>query len=413
LCPKRIACLDVGSTWTKLAVVDVTEGRLVTTAAHPTTVDTDVLDGVDALLKDAGPVDEVRCCSSAGGGLRLAVVGYEALVSAEAAHRVALSAGARVVHVAAGRLDAAGLAALKADRPDVLLLVGGTDGGDAEVLLHNAARLAHSGPRVPVVVAGNADARDEVVALLHNRSVTATGNVLPRIGTLDPRPARKAIRDVFLRHVIGGKRLSKGPRFGRLVRAATPDAVLTGVEVLADHHDGDLLVVDVGGATTDVYSALTPDESAAVAGTLWRSRTVEGDLGVRWSAPGVVAAARAEKLPLDEDRAADLARGGYDGSLDYAAVAATVAVRRHARSPRDLRDVRLVVASGGVFRHAPRKRAAGALEATVHDHTGGWALPRAPMITVDADYVLAPAGLLAGDHPDVAVALLRAHLHVR
>jgi hypothetical protein len=134
---------------------------------------------------------------------------------------------------------------------------------------------------------------------------------------------------------------------------------------------------------------------------------------VRWSAPGVVAAARAEKLPIDEDRAADLARGGHDGALDYAAVAATVAVRRHARSQRDLRDVRLVVASGGVFRHASRERAIGALEATVHDHAGGWALPRAPLITVDADYVLAPAGLLADDHRDAAVGLLRAHLHVR
>lgn len=416
-----IACLDVGSTWTKLAVVDVGEGRLVTTAAHPTTVDTDVLDGVDALLRGAGAVGEVRCCSSAGGGLRLAVVGYEALVSAEAAHRVALSAGARVVHVAAGRLDTQGLAALKADRPDVLLLVGGTDGGDAEVLLHNAGKLARSGPRVPVVVAGNADARDEVVEIMNRRPVIATDNVLPRIGTLDPQPARAAIREVFLRHVIGGKRLSKGPRFARLVRAATPDAVLTGVEVLADHLDGDLLVVDVGGATTDVYSALTPDDSidhpSAVAGTMWRSRTVEGDLGVRWSAPGVVAAARAEKLPLDEDRAEDLFRGGHEGALDYAAVAATVAVRRHARSGgssgRDLRGVRLVVASGGVFRHATRERAVGALEATIRDHAGGWALPRAPLITVDADYVLAPAGLLAGDHRDVAAALLRAHLHVR
>ncbi len=259
----RIACLDVGSTWTKLAVVDVTDGRLVHTAAHPTTVDTDVLDGVDALLSAAGPVEEVRCCSSAGGGLRLAVVGYEALVSAEAAHRVALSAGARVVHVAAGRLDPRGVAAVKAAAPDVLLLVGGTDGGDADVLVHNAARLARSGPRVPVVVAGNAEARDEVVDLLRARQLTvsATGNVLPRIGTLDPMPARIAIREVFLRHVIGGKRLSKGPRFGRLVRAATPDAVLTGVEVLADHTDGDLLVVDVGGATTDVYSALSPERS--------------------------------------------------------------------------------------------------------------------------------------------------------
>ena len=86
-----------------------------------------------------------------------------------------------------------------------------------------------------------------------------TANVLPRIGVLDPTPARAAIREVFVRHVIGGKGLSKGPAFGRLVRAATPDAVLAGVELLADGADdvagvGDVVVVDVGGATTDVYS---------------------------------------------------------------------------------------------------------------------------------------------------------------
>src|SRR5439155_468171 len=109
---------------------------------------------------------DVLVCSSAGGGLRLAVVGYEALVSAEAGHRVALSAGARVVHVAAGRLAGPDVAALRASRPDVVLLVGGTDGGDADVLTHNARRLAAARLRVPVVVAGNADARDEVLDAL-------------------------------------------------------------------------------------------------------------------------------------------------------------------------------------------------------------------------------------------------------
>ena len=123
---------------------------------------------------------------------------------------------------------------------------------------------------------------------------------------LDPSPARAAIREVFITHVIGGKGLSRGPAFGRLVRAATPDAVLAGVELLADGAEGvpgvgDVVVVDVGGATTDVYSVVTPDPEEAslhreVVEVLWRERTVEGDLGMRWNAPGVVAAAVAERL---------------------------------------------------------------------------------------------------------------------
>ena len=95
--------------------------------------------------------------------------------------------------------------------------------------------------------------------------------------------------------MIGGKRLSRGSRFASLVRAATPDAVLAGVELLADRTGAGVLVVDVGGATTDVYSALLPDAESEtgprrdVAGTLWRARTVEGDLGVAVSAPGTLA----------------------------------------------------------------------------------------------------------------------------
>ncbi|MFI7214953.1 glutamate mutase L [Micromonospora maritima] len=441
---RAVVCADVGSTYTKAAVVDLDGGRLVGAASAPTTVGTDVLHGLDAAVGAAtasAGVGDVPwyVCSSAGGGLRLAVIGYEPLVTAQAGRRVGLSAGANVVHVAAGRLGAADLSALRAARPDVVLLVGGTDGGDADTLTHNATRLARARWRVPVVLAGNVDVRDDLHALLVAAGVpvTAADNVLPRIGVLAPAPARAAIREVFLRHVIGGKRLSRGTRFARLVRAATPDAVLTGVEVLADSLGGDLAVVDVGGATTDVYSVLTPDERDSgpgqeVAGTLWRARTVEGDLGMRWSAPGVVRAAAEERLldageegPLAAAaavRAADpsfLAGGDAERAVDrrIAALAATVALRRHARGAatgeragRDLREVRLLVGSGGVLRHAEPGHAAAVLDAVLTDHAGGWPLPRAARPVVDVDYVLAAAGLLAADHPGAAAAVLRHHL---
>ncbi|RKN16222.1 glutamate mutase [Micromonospora musae] len=439
-------CADVGSTYTKVAVVDLDDARLVGAAAAATTVGTDVLHGLDAAVAAAtaglGARDPAwYVCSSAGGGLRLAVVGYERLVTAQAGRRVGLSAGANVVHVAAGRLGAAELSALRAARPDVVLLVGGTDGGDAEVLTHNATRLARARWRVPVVLAGNVDVREELAAGLAAAGVpvTVADNVLPRIGVLAPASARSAIREVFLRHVIGGKRLSRGARFARLVRAATPDAVLTGVEVLADRLGGDLAVVDVGGATTDVYSVLTPDERATgpgreVAGSLWRARTVEGDLGMRWSAPGVVRAAVEERLLADGEQeqltAAAAVRAAEPGFLPadaaqqavewrIAQLAATVALRRHARGGatgerggRDLRDVRLVVGSGGVLRHAPAGQAVQVLTAVLADHAGGWPLPRAARPAVDVEYVLAAGGLLAAEHPQVAGELLSGHLGV-
>ena len=423
-------CVDVGSTFTKAVLVDPATGAVLHAGSTRTTSDTDVLAGIATLRREL-PVEpgQTLACSSAGGGLRLAVVGFEREVTGEAGHRVGLSAGARVVHVASGELDGAAVRSLREARPDIVLLVGGTDGGNAEVLRHNATRLARARIAVPVVVAGNADARDEVAATLAStgRRFTLADNVVPRIGSISPQSARTAIRAVFLEHVIGGKGLSRGPEFARLVRAATPDAVLSGVEVLADVH-GDVIVVDVGGATTDVYSALVPQGEDAeierdVVGRLWQERTVEADLGMRWSARGVVEAAARERLAvptaLEEyalRAAADpghLPQGEAEVALDLALarVCAVVAARRHGRpatpseSPRPLADVGLVVGSGGVLRHNDPEASLDVVRALTTDHGGGWRAPERAAVVVDTAYLLFAVGLLAETHPGAARAL--------
>lgn len=432
--PDVVLCLDVGSTFTKGAAVDAGSGVLLGTAEHPTTSDGDVLIGMDAVAAALGLGSEtpVLACSSAGGGLRLAVVGYEREISAEAGRRVALSAGARVVHVSAGRLDTAGSRDLATCRPDVVLLVGGTDGGEQSVLLHNAGAVAAARPIVPVVLAGNSEVRDRATALLTERGrvVLPTANVLPDIGAIEPGPARAAIRRVFLDHVIGGKALSSGPRFAGLVRAVTPDAVLDGVALLgglvraADPGARGVVVIDVGGATTDVYSALTPEEAASAVAPLWDRRTVEGDLGMRWSAPSLISAAEAERLDtagLAEPAGRRAAAVGLlpDGAREQetderlAALAAIVALRRHVRAESvydegsvSAAGATLVVLSGGVFRHldpAARERVIAALRA---DRGGARAVLDRARVVVDDDYVLAPAGLLRGAHPAAAAGLL-------
>jgi uncharacterized protein (TIGR01319 family) len=431
----RVLCVDFGSTFTKAALVDTGAGELVASREVPTSIATDVLDGYRDLRASLaadwlGGADEVLACSSAGGGLRLAVVGYEREVTAQAGYRVGLSAGAKVVHVAAGPMDTTAVHELRASRPDIVLLVGGTDGGNADVLLHNAARLARTRITAPVVAAGNADAAPDVRAVLAatGRRFVVTGNVLPQIGVIAPDAARGAIRSVFLRHVIGGKGLSRGPEFAAMVRAATPDAVLAGVEVLAETVEGDILVVDVGGATTDVYSAVLPQGEDAglakdVVAPLWQARTVEADLGMRWSAEGVVEAAGREGLAVPEDLPAYAARvagatahlpdGDHEHHLDLelARVAALVAVRRHARppapgaSPRPLSDVAHVVGSGGVLRHARPAEQRAVLRAVASDHAGGWRVPRGAAVATDTAYLLFAVGLLADRHPDAARAL--------
>ncbi|MFE2755589.1 glutamate mutase L [Actinosynnema sp. NPDC059335] len=403
-----VLCLDIGSTWTKGALVSE-DGELLGTAQHPTTPP-EVLRGIDAVTGALNPSGGTLACSSAGGGLRLAVVGQERLVSAEAGYRVALSAGAKVVHVSAGPLDGAGVRALRAAAPDLVLLVGGTDGGDASVLLHNARRLGANRLACPIVLAGNVEAQPEAAGLLAGRTVVRTANVLPDVGELAPGPARAAIREVFLEHVIGGKGLSRGRRFRGLVRAVTPDAVLAGVSRLArQDREGAVLVVDVGGATTDVYSAVsTVDGPERVVALPPDRRTVEGDLGLRWSAPGVVAEAVAEKLVdkaeaavLEEEaaaRAADVTWLPDDPAVDrrLAALAAVLAVRRHLRlvdGRLGPKGAGLLVLSGGVFRHA---ESTADVERVLRADPVLRPFLRTAAVAVDRDYVLAPAGLLAG-----------------
>lgn len=445
-----VVCVDFGSTFTKAALVDLDTGELLATASGPTTLpdeagNGDVLDGYDACLaalaaQDPRAVDaEVLACSSAGGGLRIAVVGNEELVTAEAGRRVALSSGGKVVHVLSGGLDTVKLAELRAAEPDVVLLVGGTDGGNAEVLEADAACLARTPWPGPVVVAGNVESQPLVADLLTGSGTphVLADNVVPKIGVLAPDSARRAIREIFLTHVIGGKHLSsrtdaRGRTFTEMVRGATPDVVLTGVELLARGLDeehrgaGDVVVVDVGGATTDVHSVveLDPEDSGLareVVATTPVTRTVEGDLGMRWSAISTVEAAgrddlhaaavrrraRPEMLP---NSAAE-----QDADLEIAAAAVRIALERHAgrskvvvspegrvveRSGKDLREVDLLVGSGGVLRHGgPDAVRRVLLPATGDAFEGGWQLPRDPAVVVDHDYVLAAAGLLAESHP--------------
>ncbi len=461
-------CVDFGSTFTKAALVDLDDGLLVASAEHGTTIATDVLDGWRACLSSLAAVDPraadapVLACSSAGGGLRIAVVGNEELVTAEAGRRVALSSGGRVVHVSSGGLADRGVDALRAARPDVVLLVGGTDGGNSEVLVACARAIASAAWTGPVVVAGNVDARPEVTALLEAAGTpyVVADNVVPRIGVLAPASARRAIREMFLAHVIGGKHLSASPDFAGMVQGATPDVVLTAVELLARGDPGrrlpgagDVVVVDVGGATTDVYSVVEPPElveedggaeseglSRDVVGPSAVNRTVEADLGVRWSAVSLAEEARAAGLLDDGEVPAALAAArdrvedpAYlptdvdDAAFDLflGLLAVGVALRRHAgraqvrfaaepgrstggarlveRSGIDLRETSLVVGSGGALRHAPTA------ERRLLEHVstdGGWQVPEHPRVVVDRDYLLAAAGLLAAEHPEAAHRLL-------
>ncbi len=244
----RVVCADIGSTFTKVAVVDLGDGALVGSATYPTTVGTDVLDGLDVAVRAAGGEPcPLYVCSSAGGGLRLAVVGYERLVTARAAQQVGLTAGRGWCTWRPGAWTAPGSPSCAPHGRTWSCSSGVPTAATRRCSCTTAGGWARRGcgyrswwRATPTPVrrsTGTARARGRY-------RWTGTGNVLPHIGVLNPGPARAALREVFLRHVIGGKKPSRGTRLASLVRGATPDLVL------ADDLGTDLAVVDVGGATT-------------------------------------------------------------------------------------------------------------------------------------------------------------------
>ncbi|HET7417706.1 MAG TPA: glutamate mutase L [Solirubrobacterales bacterium] len=455
-----VALADFGSTYTKLSLVDPVEGRLLARAEAPTTIESDLMEGFEEALARArgflgGRVEVERriAASSAGGGLRVAAVGLVEDLTAAAARQAALNAGARVEAVLAGDLADEQFEELRAARPDIVLFAGGTDGGQAEMVLENARRLAAAGIDAYFVVACNREVAEEVATLLRANGVGAevAANVMPKLGEIEIDSARKAILRVFLEHVIGGKGLSTSPEFATMVTMPTPEAVLTATGLLSRGTEaqpglGDVMVIDVGGATTDVHSnrtaeAATPGIEGPLLPPPLELRTVEGDLGLRSGAPGVQAADGGwirEEGDLDDAlleqavlfRSGDskwIPRSTSEANLDrlLAVGCATHAVRRHCgtmllsrgeggpptlvRSGPDLREVSRVLGTGGVFVH--RDDGAQILEAALARRAPRSLAPRDPAFAVDSSYILAAAGLLAGHDPDAALRLLRHELN--
>ena len=454
--------IDFGSTWTKLRAIDVESGDLVGSAQAPSTVTTDVNIGLDAALaalsRAMGTVPAFSCrlaCSSAAGGLRMVTIGLVRELTAEAARQAALGAGARLIGSFAYRLTDGDVANIASLAPDLVLLCGGTNGGNATVILHNAHALARSAIGAPVIVAGNREATDEIVALLaqHGRVAIGAANVLPDLDTLDIEPARAAIRDVFMQRIVSAKGIDRASERIDRVLMPTPAAVLDAAQLIADGVEGregfgPLAVIDPGGATTDVHSigAGEPATPGVIRHGLpdpYAKRTVEGDLGMRHNAGAIVAAVGLEALAgaarLSHDAAASaiarieartemLPATDAEHRLDDALVrvAVDVAMARHAgtietvftaqgpvqvQRGKDLSDVAWLIGTGGAIAHAADR--ASILRVALRDERKPQQLrPRAPRLAVDADYLLYAIGLLAQVDRVAAFDCARRHLRV-
>jgi uncharacterized protein (TIGR01319 family) len=418
--------------------------------------------GLDRALARLDPACRVRradisrrvASSSAAGGLRMVAIGLVPDLTAEAARRAALGAGAKVLRAFAYELSRRDIVELLRLAPDMILLCGGTDGGERKTIVRNASALAAAKLRAPIVVAGNRAAQDEVEALLRDAGLDCTivDNVLPELDQLNVEPARAAIRAIFMDRITQAKGLDRAEAFvGRIVMP-TPMAVLEGARLLAsgerDDGWGDLVVVDVGGATTDVHSigSGAPSMPGLVPRGLpepFAKRTVEGDLGIRVNAPTIVETAgmdrvlaefggrlaaadilaRVQRLATEVDR---VPHDAIDHELDavLASLAVDTALERHAgrvstsytpMGPvqllhgKDLTATATVIGTGGVFAHGrDPQRILGAARYRAQSPTS--LRPRDPTLLIDRRYLMFAAGLLAPFAPRAAVSVMRRHL---
>ena len=460
----RIALLiDFGSTYTKVTAVDLDHDRFIGRAQAPSTVDTDVTQGLLRALQvlkqqhdiNDGDIELRLACSSAAGGLRMVAVGLIGRLTAEAASRAALGAGAKVVQVFERGLNRRTVAEMEEANPDIVLLAGGVDGGNTDVIVQNAQWIARSNVKFPVVVAGNANAADEVNAILQEAGHPTynCSNVMPQLNVLDVEPAREMVREVFISHIVKAKGLARATEFVGSVVMPTPMAVLKMTDLLSvgtEHETGlgDILVVDIGGATTDIHSTGTGEPVSTSVPTVgldepFAKRTVEGDLGLRVSVKTLLEKAHQYSVPTGitdvlesneswlraeylSSNTSVLPQASVEWDMDsaLAGAASFIAVERHAghlkmattdvgytlvQFGKDLTETKGVIGTGGVFAFGRNSRAV--LSTCLYQDRNPYSLrPKNPDLLVDKDYILYAGGLLSTVYPEKALRLVKSSL---
>lgn len=459
--------VDIGSTFTKGSLVDTQNACILGHGKAITTIETSVMQGIREMLADlARDADERgnhltftngKCwdrallCSSAAGGLKMVAVGLGRHLTAEAAARSALGAGARILKTYALELTTDDLREIEQLHPDILLLSGGTDHGNRHSLVDHARKLATLSIRFPIVIAGNREVADEAAALLSDFDVTITENVMPQVNVLNADPARREIRRLFMERITHAKGLDEVSATIGPVLTPTPDAALQAAHLLSlgtSHRQGmgDVLLVDVGGATTDIHSVGKGKPASSVITIDGREselrveglqepidkRTVEGDLGMRYSAWSLYESVGPDALmaihPADYTRECAMRAKEIkwiptteeDFAIDRALARACtqVALSRHVGtlrrdyekgryiyylSGKDLTSFSTIIGTGGVLVHQDHPE-------RILRPENRLLLPKNPKIYLDKAYILSAMGLLATEKADVAFDLLTTSL---
>ena len=452
--------VDFGSTFTKATVVDMHKQCIVYTFRTPSTVGTDASIGLCKCFDAIKPVIGIKALqsskkiasSSAAGGLRMIVVGLTESLSLTAGKNAAYGAGAKIIKTFFGNLTKNEIEEIGNIQPEIILLSGGYENGNTTWVLENAKKIAASSTiQAPVVYAGNSRIAAEVrlAFMQHDEICILAHNIIPAINELDIESSVEAVRNIFMKRITHMKGFDTVRQYVGDIVMPTPAAVLAGVELLAKGTDDEkgwdeVMLIDMGGATTDVHSYAEQDslEGVRIVGAPEpkAKRTVEGDIGARESVNSLIEAADIRRLQrisgLSEIEIAacrDKRLAHHDFVPDtekekrfeqaIAMEAVRVSVRRHAgqiydgyaegvqriQKGKDLLNVKTIIGTGGpiIDSENPSLILKQALKSSDEKNV---LIPSAARFYLDTSYIFYAAGLLAQYDKKTALKLLKQNL---
>ena len=393
------------------------------------------IDGLKRYLNiDDIEYSEMLATSSAAGGLRMTVHGLVYDMTVRAAREAALGAGGIIKMVTAGKLRRLDLKKIVDIKPNIILVAGGVDYGERETALDNMEKIVSLNLNIPIIYAGNIENADEVSLICEEAGVKLylVDNVYPRIDFLNIEPTRKVIQEVFEEHIIhaSGMTTVRDMVDGPII--PTPGAVMEAARLLKESI-GDLVIFDVGGATTDVHSVTEGSEEInklLISPEPYAKRTVEGDLGVFINQKHIIERIDTKELEKDFPKAEELVSNANPIPKTeeekrfierLAKEAVLISLARHAGKLRyiygpsgkktiaegkDLSNIKFIIGTGGALTRLPNN-----IEVLKNAAGRGKGLELYPgkeaEILIDKFYIFASLGVLSKKYPEEAVFLMK------
>ena len=393
------------------------------------------------LKLDALEYDRFLATSSAAGGLRMTVHGLVYDMTVKAGQEAALGAGANIVLATAGKISKYDLHSIKQASPNLILLSGGTDYGDKEIALQNCELLLQLEELPPVIYCGNIQNQKAIKGMFEDakRKLYITENVYPRLDELNIEPVKKLIHQAFEEHIVHAPGMENIRKVVNGSIIPTPGAVMQAAQVL---HNviGDLMVIDIGGATTDIHSVTKGNDDIAefqIAPEPMAKRTVEGDLGLFINAKVLAEIVGHKELSEEIGHDCQSVLSGLPAvpkTVEQLNLVHTLsfhagknALTRHAGrithsyTPKgrkahvfgkDLTAVKHLIATGGALTRLPKSSEIMKKLANFNSNSS-ILLPKENTLKIltDSKYIMASIGVLSKEFPEAARALLKKYVN--